>query len=325
MVQNVLIGVGAGIAAALLFASPASGAPLAPLLLIIAPLPILIATIGWSHWAGLFAVFVAAIALIVMTGVDSVQSVIAPFVIGAPAWWLGYLSLLARTDPTSGGLVWYPAGNLVFWSALLGAGVMLSVIPFYGLDLETFRTSLRDAFMEVLPVERGTASADATTADWGRLVDFLVDIMPPAAAALGTAINMINLWLAGRILSISGRLRRPWPDLPAMRLPPAAPALLIAALVLSYAGGMLGLAAGVVASALLVAHAILGLAVVHMMTRDQPGRGAVLAALYAFLPIFALFRVLHWPVLALAALALADFVFDLRGWAASRRPPAVRE
>ena len=52
MVQLILIGIGAGAAAALLFASLASGlAPVDPVLSV-APLPILIAAIGWSHWAG---------------------------------------------------------------------------------------------------------------------------------------------------------------------------------------------------------------------------------------------------------------------------------
>jgi hypothetical protein len=327
MVQNLLIGVGAGVASALLFATPASGAALAPLLMILAPLPIMIAAIGWSHWAGLFAVAVAAVALTVVSDASSVQSALVPFIvgIGAPAWWLGYLSLLARPDPASGGLIWYPAGTLVLWSALLGAFVMLAVIPFYGLDLETFRASLRTLFTTALQIEIDAAPSRAQIGDSSRFIDFLVDVMPSAAAALGTLMNLLNLWLAGRILDISGRLRRPWPDLPAMRLPSAAPALLIVALVLSYAGGMLGLAAGVVGSALLIAHAVVGLAVVHMMTRGRPGRAGMLAVLYAGLPVFALLRVLHWPVLALAALALIDFVFDLRGRMASRQPPVVRE
>ncbi len=53
MMQIVLIGLGAGAASALLFASVASGSLLSLLLFYLAPLPILIAALGWSHWAGL--------------------------------------------------------------------------------------------------------------------------------------------------------------------------------------------------------------------------------------------------------------------------------
>ncbi|MEA2808005.1 MAG: hypothetical protein QOJ17_2146, partial [Rhodospirillaceae bacterium] len=46
MMQIVLIGLGAGTAAALLFASVVSGATAAMLLLLLAPLPILIVALG---------------------------------------------------------------------------------------------------------------------------------------------------------------------------------------------------------------------------------------------------------------------------------------
>jgi Predicted membrane protein (DUF2232) len=324
MVQTLLIGVGAGVASALLFASPASGAALAPLLLIIAPLPILIAAIGWSHWAGLIAIAAAAVALMVITGTPSVQSALLPFIlgIGFPAWLLGYFALLARSDPSGDGLLWYPVGTLVLWSAVLSAGTTLSIIPFYGWDVETFRGNLRALFEAALLGEKGSGGA---TSDTARFIDFLVTITPPVAAALGTVTNMFNLWLAARVLAISGRLRRPWPELPAMRLPAAAPALLVAAWAASLAGGMLGLAANAVAWAVLVAHAIVGLAVVHAITRGQPARAGILIALYAGLPVFAFLQIPRWPLLALAAIAVIDFGFDLRGRAASHPPPAIRE
>ena len=53
MMRMVFIGIGAGAAAALLFASVASGALLSILLFYLAPLPLMIAALGWSHWAGL--------------------------------------------------------------------------------------------------------------------------------------------------------------------------------------------------------------------------------------------------------------------------------
>jgi Predicted membrane protein (DUF2232) len=328
MMQSGLIGIGAGAAAAFLFVSPASGTPLALLLLLVAPLPILIAAIGWSHRAGLVAVGTAALGFTAVFGVDEFQSVSIPFVlgVGAPAWWLGYLALLARHDPATRSVEWYAAGSLVFWSAILGAAVMLVVIPFYGMDLQTFHATLRKVLETALRLDGGPASGSALrSADQDRFIDFLVAVMPPAAAALGSVTNMLNLWLAGRILHISGRLRRPWPDLPAMRLPPIAPVLLIATLIGSYLSGMAGLIMGIFSAALLIAHTVGGLAIVHMLTRGVPGRVAILSALYGALPFFAALRVLHWPVFALTGLALIDCLFDLRGRLAQPRPPALRE
>ena len=94
MMQIGLIGIGAGAAAALLFASVASGSLLSMLLFYLAPLPILIAALGWSHWAALIARRCGALALAAVFGSIFFLAFLAG--IGLPAWWLGYLALLAR-------------------------------------------------------------------------------------------------------------------------------------------------------------------------------------------------------------------------------------
>src|SRR5205085_5398612 len=89
MMQIVLVGLGAGAAAALLFASVASGSIIATLLFYLAPLPILIAALGWSHWAALVAVLSAAGGLAAILGTYFFVAFLVG--VGAPAWWLGYL------------------------------------------------------------------------------------------------------------------------------------------------------------------------------------------------------------------------------------------
>ena len=83
----------------------------------LAPLPILIAAMGWSHWAALIAALVASSGLAAVFGGFFFLTFLAG--VALPAWWLGYLALLARPVATAtGGLEWYPAGHLVFWAAL---------------------------------------------------------------------------------------------------------------------------------------------------------------------------------------------------------------
>jgi len=117
MMQIMLVGLGAGAAAALLFASVVSGSIAAIFLFYLAPLPILIAALGWSHVAGLIAAASATAAIVAFSGTFFV----AVPVIAFGAWWLGYLALLAR-PATNGGsaLKWYPAGRLVLWAAVIG-------------------------------------------------------------------------------------------------------------------------------------------------------------------------------------------------------------
>src|SRR5262249_15482998 len=98
MMQFVLVGGGARTAAALLFASVTSGVGF--ILFYLAPLPILIAALGWSHWAGLAAAVAAAAMLGGVFGLFFFATFLTS--VGAPAWWLGYLALLSRPVANGG-------------------------------------------------------------------------------------------------------------------------------------------------------------------------------------------------------------------------------
>jgi hypothetical protein len=326
MTQILLIGIGAGAATALLFASVASGSAISILLFYLAPLPILIAALGWSHWAALIAAFAAALALAAIFGGFFFLSYLIG--IGLPAWWLGYLTLLARpaTAPTPDGLEWYPIGHVVFWAAVISALIVIAAILAFVSDADEFRTALRSGLERVLRVQSrapaplpGQLPGQVRLPEPGRVIDFLVVALPPAVAVLTSITNLLNLWLAGLIVKTSGRLRRPPPELAGMRFPAYAPALLAAAVAGSFLPGLFGIAAGVLTASLLTAYAILGFAVLHAITRPMNSRPFVLAGVYA-----AVF-VLGWPVLAVALLGLADAAFDFRGRVAGRPgPPQIR-
>jgi hypothetical protein len=313
MVQLVLIGIGAGAATALLFGSVASGSPLSVVLFYLAPLPILIAALGWSHWAAIVAAVVAAAGLATVFG--SFFFIAFLLGIGLPAWWLGYLALLARpTAGTPDGLEWYPVGHLVMWAAVVSAFIVIAAIFNFGADEETFRRTLRTGLERMLRASEGSTPR---IPEPGRLIEFLMAALPPAAAVLTTLTNLVNLWLASQIVRVSGRLRRPMPNLSAMQFPPYAPALLAGAIAASFLSGLVGIAAGVLAAAVLMAYAVLGFAVLHAITRGIVSRPFVLGGIYAAVMI------LGWPVLAITMLGLADTALDIRGRVAARRgPPA---
>jgi Predicted membrane protein (DUF2232) len=316
MVQIGLIGLGAGAAAALLFASLASGSLLSIFLFYLAPLPIMLAVLGWSHWAGLVAAAVGALALVVAFGGTFFFAFIAG--VAVPAWWLGYLAMLARPVAQNGAaatLEWYPPGRLVLWSAALAALVVMAAIPNFGSDADSFRAGLHQTLVHILSVDTDAPTDAASKID--RLIDFLVIAIPPAAAVLATITNVLNLWLAGRIVRFSGQLKRPWPQLSAMTFPRPVAALLVAGVALSFVDGLLGILAGVVSSSLLMAYGVLGFAVLHTITRGMNARPFVIGSVYGAVMVFG------WPVLALCALGLIETGFDLRARLARRRgPPA---
>jgi hypothetical protein len=303
MMQIVLIGLGAGAAATLLFASVVSGSFAAIFLFYLAPLPILLAALGWSHWAGLIAAASAALTIGLLSG----SFFVSVSVIAFGAWWLGYLSLLARPVGNGGGeaFEWYPAGRLVLWAAVIGTLIVAAAIPNFGTDQQSLQAGLRKVYERILRDQS--------------VVDILVIAVPPAAAVFSTLTNIFNLWLAGRIVKVSGRLRRPWPDLSAMTMPTSSMMALAAAIAGSFLPDLIGILAGVLAASLLMAFAILGFAVLHAITRGLGSRIVLLAGAYVAAIVF------FWPVLAIAMLGLAENAFNIRAHVLNKRgPPTLR-
>ncbi|MBX6328979.1 MAG: hypothetical protein IRY89_10415 [Pseudolabrys sp.] len=318
MLQNTLIGLGGGAAGALLFASVSSGSWLSVLLFYLAPLPMMIAGIGWSHWAAMAGALAGAFTL--GAAFSSLFFFAFLAVAGLPAWWLSYLAMLARPraeTSAAAGLEWYPPGRLVFWASLLAMLVVLAALPMFGLTGEAFRRGMREALTHMFRIETNTAPNAPLVipgvADPERVIDTLAVAVPLAAAAIATLTNAVNLWLAGRVVKLSGRLARPWPVLADMRLPVAAAPALLAAAALSFSGGLLGVAAGVAAASLLMAYGFVGFAVLHAITAGLPTRGMILGAAYA--SVF----LIGWPMLGACALGLIDTVVDLRGRTARKR------
>jgi hypothetical protein len=316
MMQIVLIGVGAGAASALLFVSVASGAPTSLLLTIFAQLPILIAAIGWTHLAGLAGLVVASAGLtLVLGGSVGFLFLIA---VGLPAWWIGYLVLLARPVASAepGAMEWYPVGRIVAWTAIAAGMIVLVSVLRYGADIASVRTGLRreiDLFSRLLIALQMRGFSDPE-----RTKDALVLIVPGMKAVGLTLISLTNVWLAALVVKISGRLRRPWPNIAQMSLPPFVATALAVAVAATFLPELIGLAGSVFIASLLFAYALLGFAVVHAVTTGLSGRGFMLTGLYVTVMLFS------WPLLVvMSVLGLIETMIALRArLAARRRPPA---
>jgi hypothetical protein len=299
MMHIVLIGLGAGAAASLLFASVVSGSLAAIVLFYLAPLPIMIAALGFSHWSGLIAAALVGASIGYLSGF----AFLSVFVIAFGAWWLGYLALLARPAGNGGGdaLEWYPIGRLVLWSAAIGSLIVIAAIPNFGSDLASLEAGLRRVYARML---RDQAA-----------VELLVWAVPPAAAVFSTVVTLLNLYLAARVVRVSGRLKRPWPDLAAMTLPVSALAVLVATSAGSALPDLFEVFSRIVAASLLMAFAFLGYAVLHAVTRGLDGRFFILAGAYLAS------LVIVWLLLAVALLGMAEVLFNLRDRVARKRAP----
>jgi hypothetical protein len=318
MAYLLAIGIGAGLVSALLFGVVITGSPLGVLLLMVIPLPIFIAALGWTHLTGLVAALAGGLALAL--AVNRTAGLIFGLGFALPAWWLAYLALLGRPG-RDGGVEWYPLGRLLLWIAATAALITLvGILAIGDGSYEAFQGRLRGAIGEFLRAAQPAPPAGEAAPN--EALAFLVAALPFFFALNYVLILALNLWLAGHSVRLSGRLPRGWPDIPATTMPPLALALLAAGTVLAFLPGLAGGAGLVTAGALLAAFTLQGLAFIHDTTRQRPGRGLLLGSLYV---VTLLVSQVVLPLLAV--LGCADVAFGLRNrfraGPAGPRPPST--
>lgn len=312
--NTILLALGAGLVAAVVFASATTGAmPVRFALFFLAPLSLYLAGLGlgpaYSAIAGVVAIL--AVAAIINPAAALFFSVSEAL----PAAALTRQALLARGDDTA--REWFPVGRLVSSAALFGGGSALLVLILMGGDVSQLAKAM-EAFVEdfvknKLPDLPGAPLIPADQIP--EIANVTLRLLPSVLAVLVMATIIVNLWLAGRITLASGRLARPWPDLASLKLSSVATFGLAATLALSFAGGLVGLAAGGFAGGFYFAFVLMGLAVAHFVTRGSPWRGFTLSALYGALFVFS-----AGTTLILALIGLGETLFGYRA-AISRGPP----
>jgi hypothetical protein len=234
MMQRIGIAIGAGFAAALLFAVLAKATLLAFLLACFAPLPIMIVALGWGLDMGAVA---AASACVVAFGlIDSPSAATFAATTALPAWILSFLSLLPRERIVSrgsvaGGDFWFPVGKIVVGAALIGAILGSVAVALRTLKHGGYQQGVDAIVAQETPDFKDMFGAVVTLPP-GMTFEDLVSIsvrMSPAIFAVWTLLMLCaNLYAAARAVQLSQRFKRPWPNLPeALVLPQALGAVLI--------------------------------------------------------------------------------------------------
>jgi hypothetical protein len=320
MMTTVLIALAAGCASALMFASIISGALTSLVLFYLAPLPLMVAALGWGPLGATIGGIAAASGLGALFGLTYCIAFV--LTVALPAWWLGHLALLGRpvatlasagngAAPAAPIMEWYPVGRILLWTAGFAALTTMAALLTLGTDAATITGAMRRALLRII----GVRDPASTSGDTEQFIDALVRIAPPAAAIVAMMTLTLNLWLAAKITATSGRLHRPWPDMKSAALPPMTLVALSLALALCFTGGLLAILGQIVTAALMMAYALTGFAVLHTLTLAMKSRALWLSGAYAVVLVFG------WPVLAMVGLGLADAVFGFRQRYLRRRTP----
>src|SRR5436853_5018951 len=116
MMTIALIALAAGSASALMFASIISGALISLVLFYMAPLPLMVAALGWGPLSATIGGIAAASGFGIFFGMR--YCIAFAIAVALPAWWLGHLALLGRpvtntaagngSAPAAPQLEWYP-------------------------------------------------------------------------------------------------------------------------------------------------------------------------------------------------------------------------
>ena len=292
------VALGAGVTSAVLFAVARTGSPAAILLAYLAPLPIMIAGLGFTHAVGAAAALIGGGAIGVALG--PAAGVLFLAALGLPAWHLSRLALLGRPlaaqpagAPAPG---WYPIPKLLLNIAAAAAAPVLVI----GIAL-VWRLGGYDRTVSTLATKLATLLSGETVPEAFPFAD-IVRLAPVAMAASSVLMLAVNLWLAARSVQLSSLLVRPWPNLPdALRMPRLAVAAFAALGAASLLPDPYGIAGAVMAAAVGVLFVFEGLAAAHVLTRGLSARIVTLTAIYlatAFL--------MPWPLLALALLGCID-------------------
>src|SRR5882757_9964354 len=158
MIVIILIALAAGSASALMFASIISGALISLLLFYLAPLPLMVAALGWGPIAATIGGIAAACGLGAMFGLPYCIAFVVT--VALPAWWLGHLALLGRpianletgngAAPAPPALEWYPVGRILLWIAGFAVLTTIAALLTLGADAETITGSLRRGLLRIL-------------------------------------------------------------------------------------------------------------------------------------------------------------------------------
>lgn len=312
MYKIILIGIGAGLAAALLFGSLISGTVLALPLFIMTGLPIAVAGLGWTPIAGGVAAIVGAAAIsILLTPLSATEFLL---LIAFPMIWLSRLAGLSRNDGEK--LEWFPLGRILVHAAAAVAIGLTAIGFLVGFNPDTMASGLVEPLSEWFASNPNLENQPSREE-----IEFLVDVnlalMPYLLAALALIIAVLNLWLAGIITHASGHLARPRERLWTTSLPVGAAATFVIALVASFLPFPVGGIAALIVGAFGCMMALIGLAVLHALTIGNSARTALLTLTYL------LSFVLGVPILVLILLGLGETFLHFRARRFGGAPPST--
>lgn len=297
--QLLLIGVIAGITAALLVLGANAHPSFSSFLYAASALPVLIVGLGWGNVAAIAAVLTAAVlGAIAVSPLFAVAMAIFTLL---PAGWLSHLANLARPAAEIGGpddlMAWYPLSDILLHLCALVtlAMIFLGIMIGYGpeligqmVDLLAASVNDRDPLMAMDP-----ASIE-------QIKRLMLLTAPIIQGGMWVLMLFAAYYIAMRVVSTSGRALRPREDLPSsLRMNRNAVFVFLAGIVACFVGGTPVLIGATLCGTFGAGFLMAGFASLHLRTRGKDWRLPVLVLAYLSAPMVL-------PAFFILVLGLAD-------------------
>jgi hypothetical protein len=261
------------------------GNGLAFLLFYLTPLPIILIGI---HYNWRYSLISSLITFFLIFLFNKNLALFFCISIAIPSIYLSYLTMLSKKFNET--IEWYPV-SLIFSKIIIISSILCIFGVFYfGTDINTFQANIEitlDNMLELRPDMQNNLNNNSIT--------YLIKIVAPI------------IWIASKILDYSKQLKRPWPTLRLLNLPPyyiyAYIILLIGAILSS---GIFQIIFISLTAALTFAYTIIGLSVIHTITIGISIRPLILAAMYTLIMFFLI------VIIPIAIIGILDFNFKIR-------------
>jgi hypothetical protein len=306
MLQAFLIAALAGFASAILSGVLTPGSLSLVFLVFLAPLPLMIAGLGWHAYVAALGGLLATIAINISLGTRPSLAFIGS--VAGPSFALCWFAeRLFQRSMHTGSNPGIDLGRLAI-GAIIGIGVMIvATTIFIEPDFAEFQRRLRLMVEQVLQqMTRGPSGLSMPPNQLTTVADVMTRLMVPMSGFLVITSLVISGALAIGITAMAKRLSFPRPDFRWFRLPGGAMMLFALALAVTLVGGYSAVLAEIVLLGLALMFMLQGFAVLHWKMIGNPVRVFVLSA--AWLSIITI----GLPALVFLAIGMADHLLDFR-------------
>ncbi|TPP10570.1 DUF2232 domain-containing protein [Rhizobium glycinendophyticum] len=275
-----MTGLLAGITAALLVLGAAAQPTLASILYAASALPVLIVGLGWGNTASITAILTAAfLGTISMSPMFAFGMAIFTL---APAGWLAHLSSLARPASEIGGpdhlIAWYPLSDILLQlcAFVTFAVVALGVIIGFGPE---FTDQLVEAMTQAMSSQDPSMLPDPAALE--QLKRTMLVLLPIIQGGTWVMLLFLMYYAAQRIVSASGRAKRPREDIPSsLRMNRNAVFIFLAGIIGCFIGGVPAMVGATVCGTFGAGFLMAGFASMHLRTRGKDWRLPALVLAY---------------------------------------------